>query len=215
MRQDDERELVLGNKQLLSLFFVAAALCGVCFAIGYMVGRNTSKASISAPDQAAGGTAEGRRTQPDTPTESQLPPAEPTVTAPTETKPAIDSQPAQTSPVPETKSAEAKPTEARQVPPEPKAYEAPRSKPASDDPLAVATPEAGASYLQVAALPRPDAEGMVKTLREQKFPVIMALSSKQGFYRVLVGPYRQTVALSDAKSKLKNLGFNGAFVQKQ
>ncbi len=204
MRQDNERELVLGNKQLLSLFFVAAALCGVCFAIGYMVGRNTSKASISASDQAPGGTTEGRRQQPDAPTESQLPPSEPAVTAPTETKPAVDAP-----------AADAKSAEARTATAEPKAYvEAPKPKP-TEDPLTVATPEVGASYLQVSALPRADAEGMVKTLREQKLPVIMALSSKQGFYRVLVGPYRQTVALSDAKSKLKTLGFNGAFVQKQ
>ena len=204
MRQDNERELVLGNKQLLSLFFVAAALCGVCFAIGYMVGRNTSKASISASDQPPGGTTEGRRQQPEAPTESQLPPPEPAVTAPTETKPAVDAP-----------AADAKSAEARTSTAAPKAYvEAPKPKP-TEDPLTVATPEVGASYLQVSALPRPDAEGMVKTLREQKLPVIMALSSKQGFYRVLVGPYRQTVALSDAKSKLKTLGFNGAFVQKQ
>lgn len=205
MRQDNERELVLGNKQLLSLFFVAAALCGVCFAIGYMVGRNTSKASISASDQPPGGTTEGRRQQPDAPTESHPQPAEPALAAPTETKPAVDAAPASDAKSAETLTATA----------EPKAYvEAPKSK-STEDPLSVATPEVGASYLQVSALPRPDAEGVVKTLREQQFPVIMALSSKQGFYRVLVGPYRHTVALSDAKSKLKALGFNGAFVPKQ
>ena len=40
---DGEKELVLGNKQLISLFFVVVALCGVFFALGYMIGRNTSK----------------------------------------------------------------------------------------------------------------------------------------------------------------------------
>src|SRR5690349_11355421 len=45
---DGEKELVLGNKQLISLFFVVVALCGVFFAMGYMIGRNTSKPS-SAP----------------------------------------------------------------------------------------------------------------------------------------------------------------------
>lgn len=204
MRQDDERELVLGNKQLLSLFFVAAALCGVCFAIGYMVGRNTSKANLPATDQATASGPEGRRPQPDLPAqESTLPPAEPSP-APTETRPAEDTSGAQV--------AASNPTP---VKPEPKPYEEPKSSKVSDDPLAVSTPQVGASYLQVAALPRPDAESMVKTLRDQKFPVIMALSSKPTFFRVLVGPYRQTVQLSDAKSKLKTLGFNGAFVQKQ
>src|ERR1700710_1363059 len=40
---DGEKELVLGNKQLISLFFVVVALCGVFFAMGYIIGRNTSK----------------------------------------------------------------------------------------------------------------------------------------------------------------------------
>lgn len=191
MRNDDEKELVLGNKQLLSLFFVAAVLCGVCFAIGYMVGRNTSKATAVTTDPVVAASIEGRRQQPDAP--PQLPSAEPQSLAPGETKPALD--PAASAPPP---APEPKPTR----PPEP-------------DPLPVETPETGTSYLQVAALPRPEAEKMVQTLRDERLPVIMALSPKPGFFRVLVGPYRQTVQLSDAKTKLKNLGFNSAFVQKQ
>jgi len=44
---DGEKELVLGNKQLISLFFVVVALCGVFFAMGYMIGRNTSKSATA------------------------------------------------------------------------------------------------------------------------------------------------------------------------
>ena len=43
MTQTDEKELVLGNKQLLSLFFVVVALCGVFFAVGYRIGQNSTK----------------------------------------------------------------------------------------------------------------------------------------------------------------------------
>src|SRR5579863_9140408 len=53
---DGEKELVLGNKQLISLFFVVVALCGVFFAMGYMIGRNTSKpatANLESNAQAA------------------------------------------------------------------------------------------------------------------------------------------------------------------
>ena len=210
MKQDDERELVLGNKQLLSLFFVAAVLCGVCFAIGYMVGRNTSKVPLPA-DQQAGTTPQGRRPQADASPESTVPPTEPPVTGLAETKSA-ETKPAAEADAPQTSA-----IEPRSAVSEPKADDkkAEVAKPVADDPLAVTAPEAGASYLQVAALPREDAEGMVKTLRGQKFPVIMAMSPKRAFFRVLVGPYRQTVQLSDAKSRLKALGFNGAFVQKQ
>jgi Flp pilus assembly protein protease CpaA len=45
-QMDGEKELVLGNKQLISLFFVVVALCGVFFAMGYMIGRNTSKVAL-------------------------------------------------------------------------------------------------------------------------------------------------------------------------
>ena len=37
-RQEEEFELVLGNKQLLSLFFVIVALFAVFFTFGYSVG---------------------------------------------------------------------------------------------------------------------------------------------------------------------------------
>jgi len=40
-RTENEQELVLGNKQLLSAFFVVVALLGVFFTMGYIIGRNT------------------------------------------------------------------------------------------------------------------------------------------------------------------------------
>ena len=39
---DGELELVLGNKQLLSVFFVVVVLLGIFFAMGYIVGRNSA-----------------------------------------------------------------------------------------------------------------------------------------------------------------------------
>ena len=49
MATDNERqgELVLGNKQLLSIFFVMVVLLGVAFTIGYMIGKNTAAASAA------------------------------------------------------------------------------------------------------------------------------------------------------------------------
>ena len=38
---EGEFELVLGNKQLLSVFFIVVVLLGVFFAMGYIAGRNT------------------------------------------------------------------------------------------------------------------------------------------------------------------------------
>src|SRR5258707_9617654 len=42
-RNDDgEFELILGNKQLLSVFFIMVILLGVFFTMGYIVGRNST-----------------------------------------------------------------------------------------------------------------------------------------------------------------------------
>src|ERR1700722_12002558 len=47
---DGEKELLLGNKQLISLFFVVVALCGVFFAMGYMMGRPSGKQLAAIPE---------------------------------------------------------------------------------------------------------------------------------------------------------------------
>ncbi|MDQ6706279.1 MAG: hypothetical protein M3Z85_09940, partial [Acidobacteriota bacterium] len=43
-----EHELVLGNKQLLSAFFIVVVLLGVFFTMGYIIGRNATLAPVSA-----------------------------------------------------------------------------------------------------------------------------------------------------------------------
>jgi hypothetical protein len=94
-----EKELILGNKQLISLFFVVVALCGVFFAMGYMVRGNALKGRLSAGDEVAvSSTATAvRRQQPEPPREttdaaSTDPAAQPSAqnaeAAPTETHPA-------------------------------------------------------------------------------------------------------------------------------
>lgn len=182
-QMDSEKELVLGNKQLVSFFFVVLALCGVFFALGYMIGRNSSKTGAASLDgtPAVAADTNPRASEPEPAHEV----ARPENSAPAEPPPpTTQTQPARDNPV-------ASP-------------ETPRSF----------TPEPGASYLQVAAQRRADAENLVKTLREQSFPAILADSSKPDLFRVLVGPYRKTADVADAKSRLKVLGFANAFVLK-
>src|SRR6266481_5940165 len=40
---DGEFELILGNKQLLVVFFIVVVLLGVFFAMGYIVGKNSGQ----------------------------------------------------------------------------------------------------------------------------------------------------------------------------
>jgi cell division septation protein DedD len=191
MSQGDEKELILGNKQLVSLFFVVVALCGVFFALGYMVRGSSLKSSASTADNSAAAAASPsdtlKRQQPEPPV-VEPPPTTPAQTA--EPAPA-GTRPAQDVPVTTTPAA------------------------AVPDASSVTAPEAGASYVQVGALARADAESTVRTLREQHLPALLAASSKEGLYRVLVGPYHQTTDVADAKARLKALGFSDTIVQKQ
>jgi cell division septation protein DedD len=189
---DGEKELVLGNKQLISLFFVVVALCGVFFAMGYMIGRNTSKPVVAAQDGAA-------------PSAAPLPSA----ATPQDSEPPRETVATDTTAPTSTASDPAPPPAAVATPTVPAV--AVQTKTAQDTPAA---PEAGATYLQVTALRRSDADNLVKTLREQSFPVLLAESSKPDLFRVLVGPYHQTADVAEAKARLKALGFANAFVQK-
>lgn len=211
--RENEKELILGNSQLISLFFVVVALCGVFFALGYMIGRNSTHSTLAgseAPAAAANAPAPAER-----PRESDttaLPPA-------TQTPPAQEPPPAAAEPATSTVQTQS----ARELPaaPAPTAARgkesplpaAPAAKPASataeTQPL-----EAGASYLQVAALRHDDAAKLVRTLREQELPARLAESPKPEVFRVLVGPYHQPAQIAEAKAKLKTLGFANAFVQK-
>ena len=201
----DEKELVLGNKQLVSFFFVVLALCGVFFALGYMIGRNSTKAVVAGLDGTPASQAgDGQRTQESEPPREtvQADPGSAATTQSASSAPAIVPEAApQTQPAHDT----------------PPPISAPAPKPAAaaaGDAGQLIAPEPGAMYLQVGALHRPDAETMVRTLREQNYPAVLATSSKPDFFRVLVGPYHQTAEVADAKARLKALGFADAFVMR-
>jgi cell division septation protein DedD len=195
---EGEKELVLGNKQLISLFFVIVALCGVFFALGYLMGRPSGKQLAAIPDTSAASTSGG--TVSPVPAQAQdSPQPEP----PRETAPAdAQSTPADPQPQPPSTHTQA----AHDVPP--------AAAPAPTPAIASPAREEGATYLQVRALGRADAENFVKTLKEQNFPALLAESPKPGLFRVLVGPYHQMADVADAKARLKALGFADAFVQK-
>ena len=219
-----DRELVIGNKQLISLFFVVVALCGVFFAMGYMIGRNSTRTSLAADGGGTVALQSGQRQQPEPPRETAAAQPETETPAPDRPSPAESGTgtpgglPGAGSGVDTRPALDTAPAAARSDPPPAPVAPAEAAKPVrpvSTGITTVSTPEPGASYLQVTALPRLDADGVVKTLREQSFPTILATSSKDGLYRVLVGPYRQTSQLADAKARLKSIGFGSAFVQKQ
>lgn len=215
-----DRELVLSTKHLLAIFFVGALLCGVFFAVGYVVGGNSAKSTLGSDATTASAT-EGKREQPQADS-AQTSAAPPSAYSPSDAggqlpaaEPHMADNPAAAGPAPPATTAAAPPPPA----PVTAALSSPPETKAAAESLAtgipVSAPEQGASYVQVVAEARPKADNMVKSLREAKLPVILAESSKPGLFRVLVGPYRAPLALADAKRKLKDLGFNQPVVYKQ
>jgi cell division septation protein DedD len=201
---EGEKEIVLGNKQLVSLFFVVVALLGVFFAAGYMIGRKSvSPLAAAANSPADGSPARETASRDSSARESSA--REPEVETVREPSPApveTQSSPlaAENAPAPEKTSRESKPVRV--------------AKPERSAEIAVTKPETGATYVQVTALRHPEADNLVRSLREQNFPASLAPSSVDTLVRVLVGPYHETSKLADAKAKLKALGFAQAFVQK-
>jgi cell division septation protein DedD len=185
-----EFELVLGNRQLLSGFAVVAILFGVFFAMGYIVGRNSTPSVRTTPELQTSAAASS---------EPMRSPAPPAVTPPA---PPVDSANPAAAP-----AAEAPPVAAPPV----RAPEAakPAERPAES--LAavptVDTVQPG-TYLQVMAIKKQDADVIAKALQGKGFPTLMTPSSREGIFRVMVGPYKDATSLGNAKTELENSGFH-------
>jgi cell division protein FtsN len=194
-KTEGEYELVLGNRQLLSAFFIIVILFGVFFTMGYVVGRNSAPAVAAAPAPAQ--VAASQR-----PDALSAPPAQ----APQETKEATPPPPVDTKAmtparreVPQTK------IETR-VEPAPPPREIARRASASG--AVAVTPGPGNMYLQVAAAAQPQAGMVVDTLKQKGFPALLAQGPSATLFRVLVGPFADASTLGKAKADLENAGFH-------
>ncbi len=94
-----EKELILGNKQLISLFFIVVALCGVFFAMGYMVRGNSIKGTVSTTGDNTPSASDGaiKRQQPEPPRENSEA-APPDAMAPAENTARTGTHPAEDTP---------------------------------------------------------------------------------------------------------------------
>jgi cell division septation protein DedD len=187
-----EFELVLGNRQLLSGFFIVVILFAVFFVMGYIVGRNSTPQLATSRDQNGGSAVpSGARPQPASggaPALQSAPAAEPA-------KDDADAKPPAGEPQPATQAAQA-----------------PALKAESPAPVTPAAPAAvestpGETYLQVTAVKQDVAETVAKTLKDKGFPAVLS-PGPAGKTRVLVGPYADLSKLGQAKAELERLGFS-------
>ena len=199
--ESGEFELVVGNKQLLSGFFIVVLLFAVAFAMGYVVGQNTQRpaklASDGAPASVAN-TAADSRPQPASPVPapvSSTPPAPGGATGPEPTDSAAQSTPQPTT-QPTAQPAQASP---------PAVAEKPAAPPPATGIVTSSELPAG-SFWQVLAVKPEVAEAMRQTLKDKGFQVSLTPGTNN-LTRVLVGPYNDSPSLGRAKTELETAGF--------
>ncbi len=202
-----EYELVVGNKQLLSGFFIVVLLCAVAFAMGYVVGENSH--TVKAPEMASAGGSPSKAVDPRPEAASPAAPAPAPPRSETADPPPAEPKgtPADNSPQPTTRPArDVEPEAPKRKPPEPKPAP-PEPRPAP--PEQKGTPEsAPGQFWQVTATTNRDsAENLLQSLKEKGFPATLS-PGPNNFTRVLVGPYPDTAAMGKAKTDLESAGFS-------
>ena len=184
-----EFELVLGNRQLLSGFFIIVLLFGVAFAMGYIVGRNsTPSARLQAETAAAPAPKESG---------AESTPAPPPPAANPAAAPGDSTQPKQTA------EAAAPPSS-----PPPASPRETASTPAPETPPVAAEDAPPGSFWQVIATSnRTAAEALQQSLKDKGFPVTLG-PGPNNLVRVLVGPYSDTQSMGRAKTLLEAAGLH-------
>ena len=207
--EEGEFELVLGNRQLLSVFFVIVILMGVCFAVGYVFGRNSGSASDAArakkgPESTIviDPTAEGKGG-------AERPSLAPGQVEVRGGAPVVAAKPAPSRPRRRHGGARGggRPPPAKPVTEPVKPAAAP-ARPASVAGSGLVQPEPGQTYLQVAAVRRPDADTLVSELRKKEFSASVTAGPNETLFRVVVGPLKDAVEVNKQRARLKELGFD-------
>ena len=204
---EKETEIVLGNKQLLGVFFVAAALLGIAFTGGYMLGRGGLR-KTAVPVSSSADTA----TQPNSSASSRggethsvaaddtgvatEPEAAPLHSRKTDTEELLGARKKKGV----TKTSTVEMTEAS-VPKASKSEEF--------------VPQGGQEFLQVMAVAREEANGVAAVLRKKGLHAhAVPKPGSANLYRVIVGPIRDAGELSSTRDALRKTGFRDVIVQR-
>jgi len=200
--EEGEFELVLGNRQLISVFLIVVILLAVFFSMGYIVGRNSAPGATveTAQNSKASVPESAPKESPSAPAISQESPVAPADEARTTTQPAK----------PAPARAESKPAPAvKESKPEPAGERVPAAErtPAAGEP-------APGQYWQVVATARPDAEIIAETLAKKGFHALVVPAPRDGVFRVVVGPLKDAAAQAQTRTGLEAAGFKNPLMRK-
>lgn len=201
-RSDDGFELVLSNRQLLSLFFVVVIFFAGFFSVGYFVGYGHAQGTRVAPEMVEAPSPAPVREEVPVPRAVE----EPAVVAerPAPAAPVRREKPKPTPPVQQ--SAPSLPVP-RQVSAPVETKAAPRTAPVPRP--ATAAMNTNAYNVQVSAVRvADDATILSNRLRDRGYPTHVAAGAGDGWHRIMVGPFASREAAQESQLRLKADGFD-------
>jgi cell division septation protein DedD len=218
-----DTELTLRSTTLLAIFFGLVLICGLCFGLGYAVGRHGSQEPSAASQAAAGAQtslqADGSRSKPSAITQNNIPPPPPSAVADLPASAASDTNPVASS------QSSAPVSSAGSLLPQPQvlpALPAAANLPHPVQPAAglgggrtvqPALPPAGVLMVQIAAVTNPeDAEVLVNAVRKRGYAVIARREATDSLIHVRIGPFSSRDEANKWSQKLLGDGYN-AIVQ--
>lgn len=194
---DGHYELVLGNRQLVSGFFVLIILFAIFLTLGYVLGRNSVvKEERTLAQSGTSGEMEIRHDEP------PAPPRRPNTERPSPSESAAG-QPEATvaaAAAPERAVTEPKPVAVAEKPSAAQAI--------LNSKVNLITPRRGDVFVQVAAIGRVEAELMAEQLQTRGYRTFISEVPGRDLFRVLVGPFETTARLNETRKKLEDEGIN-------
>ena len=210
-QRDGGFELVLSNRQLLSLFFVVVVFFAAFFSVGYVVGFGHGEGSRPAPELAEAPPPAPAQEEVRLPDSLLMPTDEETSEQasaavremPKDSPRVVDAPPAKPAPAPSDPPAQKK------APAAPPTSAPPQTPPPTPRPAAPSTAAATGYNVQVSALRvAADANNVVNNLRQKGYPAHVEADRGDGWHRVLVGPFASREAAQESRNRLTTDGFN-------
>lgn len=204
MLQSNEREteILLGNKQLLGIFFVGAVLLGIAFTGGYMVGRGPTSKKASPGTESAAASASAQPAAGQVGETHSVPSNDESVSSTVGANASLARKSGE-----DLLGGRRKKNSKTQAAGNEAAI---ASAPKPDG----FTPQSGQEFLQVTAVPRDHALAVASVLRRKGFRAhAVAKPGETNMYRVIVGPIRNAGELSSTRDSLRKTGFNQVLVQ--
>ncbi len=210
-----DTELTLGSTTLLLIFFGLVLLCGLCFGLGYAMGRRGTQETAAAlpaasvaqaappsqsgrPKPSADAQAPAAAAQPDAATDQQ---------EPAEAGDAAQSSAAASASVSSAGSPQVKPALGSAINP------VKATQPAALVVTPAPIPAPGALMVQIAAVSQQeDADVLMSALRRRGYAVAARREPLDGLIHVRIGPFKTRAEADGWRQKLLNDGYN-AIVQ--